>query len=101
MATYEEAIADTTSSCRTLDEKIIRVKVQLAAIEEALFNSAGQGGVIKYKVDTGQTRIEVEVSSVSQLRNSYRDFTALYNELCGLRSGSNVMAIRDGGTLRR
>jgi len=77
------------------------IKALLDATEEAIFNSAVQGGVQKYKVNTGQTIIEVETGSTDQLRKQWRDLNALYTELCGLISGNNVMVMRDASTTTR
>lgn len=99
--TFEQAVAETTASCDSLAEKITKVKVLLDATENALFNAASSGGVTSYRVNTGQTDIKVESVNISQLTRQFRDLFGLYNELCGIAGGSNVMVMRDASTLRR
>jgi len=99
--TFQEALATATADCSTTADRLKRIKVILDATEEAMFNAAIGGAVKSYKVNTGQTVIDVEASDLAQLKRQHRDLFALYNELCGIYSGSNVMVIRDGSTQGR
>lgn len=101
MASFQDALASTTSECRSLDDKLRVVKTQLIAMENAMFDNISKGGVREYKVDTGQTVIEVKVASLATLTRQYKDLSAWYNEMCGLRSGSNIMVMRDASTTSR
>lgn len=97
--TFQEAQAAITS-CDSVATKLKRMKALLDATEEALFNSASTGSVDRYKVNTGQTIIEVEGSSTSELMSQYKTYLAFYNELCGIYGGGNVMVFRDASTSR-
>ena len=99
MATFQEA-KENISTCDTRAEKLARMKALLDATEEAMFNSVLGGGVTRYKVNTGQTIIEVESSSTTELRKQWSDLLAFYNELCQKYSGSNVMVMRPARTSR-
>ena len=80
---------------------LTRVKVQLDAAEEAYFNALSSGVVKDYKVNTGQTIIEVEVSDIGSLRKIRDNLSAEYNERCGIYNGTNVMVMRDASTTGR
>lgn len=99
--TFQEAVAAVTSPRESLSERLARVKVLLGSMENAMFDMASGGGVKSYRVNTGQTVIDVEVSDLSSLRIQYRELLALYNELCGIYSGGNVMVMRDATTSMR
>lgn len=98
---FEEALSSLTSTCDSRLDRLKKIKVLLDATEEALFNAAAGGDLKSYKVDTGQTVITVEAQNVTSLTKRWRDLSALYNEMCGILTGSNVMVIRDGNTQRR
>ncbi len=99
--TFEQAISAVSLESDTLLDRLRRLKALIDAVNSALFNYASGGGVIRYKVNTGQTQIEVECGSLSELRAQRRELYAEYNELYGIYTGGNVMVARDAATNRR
>lgn len=99
--TFEQAISVVTLESTSGLDRLKKIKAILDATETALFNSAAGGGVIRYKINTGQTQIEVECGSLSELRTQWRQLYATYNELYGIYTGGNVMVARDAATNRR
>ena len=99
--TFSDAVSAITDPCESLLVRLKKVKALLDAMEEAMFNMAAGGAVKNYRVDTGQTIISVEVSDLSTMKNQYRELFALYNELCGIYGGTNVMVMRDATTAMR
>lgn len=73
----------------------------LDAAEEAYFNALNGGAIKDYKVNTGQTVIEVEVSDIGSLRKIRDNLAAEYNERCQIYNGTNVMVMRDASTTGR
>ena len=101
MAISFEQAKSASSGCDSRLERLKAIKALLDATEEAMFNNALQGGVSKYKVNTGQTIIEVESDSLTELRKQWLDLQAFYNEMCGLLKGTNVHVMRDASTNSR
>jgi hypothetical protein len=99
--TFEQAVAAVNISATSSTDRLSRIKALLDATETALFNSAVGGGVTRYKINTGQTQIEVESDSVSTLRLQWRELYATYNEMYGIIYGTNVMVARDASTVWR
>lgn len=99
--TFEQAVQAITLSTPSGLSRLKQLKALLDATETAMFNSAAGGGVTRYKINTGQTQIEVESSNVESLRKQWLSLQALYNEMYGIYSGSNVMVMRDSGAIGR
>ena len=87
--------------CDSTATRMKAIKALLDATEEQMFNSALGGGVERYKVNTGQTVIEIESASTTEIRKQWLDLQAFYNELCGRLSGNNVMVFRSASANSR
>lgn len=96
--TFTDAVSAITTPCESTLTRLKKIKALLDATEEALFNNAAGGAIKTYRVNTGQTVIDVEVGDINSLMRQYKELSALYNELCGIYSGGNVMAFRDAST---
>jgi molybdenum cofactor biosynthesis enzyme MoaA len=99
MGTFADAMNGEIDLNESNETKLRRIKVHLDAVDQAIFDYIEKGGVSRYKVDTGQTVTEVEVTSLAQLRKSQKELMAWYNELQGLLNGTNIMIHRDARTI--
>lgn len=79
--------------------RLKEVKVMLDAAKNAYYNAISGGAVKDYKVNTGQTVIEVEVDSIASIRKIYENLQREYNELCAIYTGGNIMVMRDAGII--
>lgn len=99
--TLEQAVEAITLSTPSGLARLKQLKALLDATETAMFNNAVGGGVIRYEIHTGQTRTEVECANLSSLRQQWTSLMAIYNEMYGIYSGTNVMVARDASTIGR
>jgi len=96
-STLSAAISDVTTSCDRTTRNLA-LKKMLEETELAMINNAGKGGIISYQINTGQTVINVKQASMDELVEAYRSLKALYNEICGIENGTNVMVMRDASS---
>jgi hypothetical protein len=93
--TLASAIQDVTLNCSDRTTRLKALQKIIEATELALINSATKSGVQKYQINSGQTVINIQQSSYAELLQSYKQIKALFNEMCGIENGSNLMAFRD------
>lgn len=96
-STLQAAVSDVAETCDR-ETRFLVLKKILEETELALINNSMKGGVISYQINTGQTIINVKQSSIAELTKAYKNLKALYNELCGIESGTNIMVMRDASS---
>ena len=99
--TFEQAVQAITLSTPSGLTRLKQIKALLDATETAMFTSAAGGAVTKYKINSGQTVIEVESSNLSSLRQQWTSLMSIYNEMYAIYAGTNVMVARDASTIGR